>query len=115
MAGHGCCTLHWKLEDCGCGSSNHILPQDRVNVGGIRVFPARILLPLKAAMVRIVELDDKPGGGVPLLLPVNQNSPAAVGEAIECVDVMNKDNLCTDLQLQFFLEWCVLNAPGIVC
>ena len=95
MAGHGCCSLHWELENCGCGSSNHVLPEDRVNVGGLGVFPARVLLPPKAAMVRIMELDDKPAGGVPLLLPAYENSPAAVGETIKCVDIVDKHNLFT--------------------
>ena len=102
VAGNCAGALYRELKNCGSGSPDEILPEDRVNVGGLGVFPARVLLPPKAAMVRIMELDDKPGGGVPLLLPVYENSPAAVGETIQGVDVMNKDDLCTDLQVQFF-------------
>ena len=89
MAGHGCCSLHWKLEDCGCGSSNHVLPEDRVNVGGVRVFSAGVLLPLKAAMVRIVEFDNEPADGLSLLLHVNENSSTAVGETIQRINVVD--------------------------
>ena len=101
MTGHGCCSLHWKLENCGCGSSNHVLPEDRVNVGGLGVFPARVLLPLKAAMVRIVEFDNEPVDGLSLLLHVNEDSAAAIGETIQRVDVVDQDDLGVDLQLQF--------------
>ena len=101
MAGHGSGCLHWKLEDCGGGSSNHVLPEDRVNVGGLGVFPARVLLPLKAAMVRIVEFDNEPVDGLSLLLHVNEDSAAAIGETIQRVDVVDKHDLGVDLQLQF--------------
>ena len=60
MARDSCRTLDRELKNGGCGCSNQVLPEDRIYVGGIRVFPAGILLPLKAAMVRIVEFEDEP-------------------------------------------------------
>ena len=60
MARDSCRTLDRELKNGSCGCSNRVLPEDRIYVGGIRVFPAGILLPLKAAMVRIVEFDDEP-------------------------------------------------------
>ena len=82
MACYGFSSFYRELENCGCGCSNLVLPEDTVNVGGVRVFPARVFLPLKAAVVRIVELDNEPVDGVSLLLHINQNSTASVGEAI---------------------------------
>ena len=74
MACYGFSSFYWELENCGCGSSYMVLPEDRVNVGGVRVFSAGVLLPLKAAMVRIVEFDNEPVDVLSLLLHVNENS-----------------------------------------
>ena len=57
MAGNGCCSLHRELKDCGSGTADEVLPEDRVNVGGVGVAPAGILLSRHAAMVGVVELD----------------------------------------------------------
>ena len=114
MACYGFSSFYWELENCGRGCSYLILPEDTVNVGGVRVFPARVFLPLKAAVVRIVELDNEPVDGVSLLLHINQNSTASVGEAIQSVDVVGEHNLPSNLQVQFCLERRVLDASGIV-
>ena len=101
MACYGFSSFYRELENCGRGCSNLVLPEDTVNVGGVRVFPARVLLPLKAAMVRIVEFDNEPADGLSLLLHVNEDSATAIGETIQRVDVVDQDNLGVDLQLQF--------------
>ena len=94
MARDGRSSLHWELKNCGCGCSNIVLPEDRVNVGGLRVLPARIFLPLKPAMVRIVEFDDEPVDRLSLLLHINENPTTSIGETIQRVDVVHKDNFC---------------------
>ena len=114
MAGDGLSTFNRKLKDGGCGCSDLVLPEDRIYVGGLRVFPARVLLPLKAAMVGIVEFDHEPVDGLSFLLHINENSTASVGQTIKRVDVMDEDNLSVDLQLQDRLEGRVHDAPGIV-
>ena len=65
-------------------------------------------------MVGVVQLDQEAMCSVPLLLHVNEDTTAAVGETIRGVDVVNKHNLRVDLDLEDCLEWCVLDAPGIV-
>ena len=82
MARDGSSTFHWKLKDGGCGCSDQVLPEDRIYVGGIRVFSAKVLLSLKAAMFGIVEFDDKPMDGLPFLLHINKNSTASVCQTI---------------------------------
>ena len=106
--------LHRELENCGSGSSDEVLPEDGVNVGAIGAPPARIPLPRHPTMVGVVELDQEAVYRVPLLLYINENTSATVGETINRVDVMNKHDLGIDLQLQDCLEWCVLDASGIV-
>ena len=78
------------------------------------MFPARILLPLKAAMVRIVEFHDKPMDSVTFLLHINENSTTPVGETVKCVYVVDENDFCADLQIQDRLEGRVLDAPCIV-
>ena len=114
MTRDGRSSFHWELEHCGRGCSNKVLPKDRVNVGGLWMFPARVFLPLKSAMVRIVEFDDEPFDGLSLLFHINENSTASVGETIQRVNVVHKDNLCIELQLQDCLKWRVLDATRIV-
>ena len=65
-------------------------------------------------MVRIVKLDGEPVDAVALLLHIDEDSAASVGEAINCINVVNKDNLSADLQVQDCLKWCVLDTSGIV-
>ena len=100
MACDGGRTFHRKLKNGGCGCSDQILPEDRIDVGGIRVFSAKVLLSLKAAMFGIVEFDDKTMDGPPFLLHINKNSTASVCQTIQSVDVVDENNLCIDLQLE---------------
>ena len=65
-------------------------------------------------MVRIVKLDGEPVDAVALLLHIDKDSAASVGEAIKSVDVVDKNNLGTDLQLQFCLERRVLDTSGVI-
>ena len=115
MTRNGAGSLNWELENCGSGSSDEVLPEDGVNVGGIRALPARIPLPRHPTMVGVVELDQEAVYRVPLLLYIKENTSASVGETIDRVDVVNKHNLGIDLQLQDCLERRVLDASGIVC
>ena len=75
---------------------------------------ARILLSLKAAVVRIVKLDNESVDRFALPLYAYQDSTTSIGEAVNCVDVVDEDDLCVDLQLQFCLKRCILDAPGII-
>ena len=114
MICHSSSSSQGKLKNCGCGSPNEVLPEDGIDVGAIRVLPARISLPRPSTMVGVVQLDQEAMCSVPLLLHVNEDTTAAVGETIRGVDVVNKHNLRVDLDLEDCLEWCVLDAPGIV-
>ena len=110
MAGDGRGSFHWELEHCGRRCSKKVLPKDRVDVGGVWVFPARIFLPLKATVFRVVEFDNQPSDGLSLLLHINENSSAPVGETIQCVDIVHEYNLGVDLQVQDCLKRRILDA-----
>ena len=97
MACDGGSTFHRKLKDGGCGCSDQVLPEDWIYVGGVRVFSAKVLLPLKAAMFGIVESDDKPMDGVSFLLHVNKNSTASICKTVKCVDVVDENDFRADL------------------
>ena len=106
--------FHWKLENCGSGSSDEVLPEYRVNVGGIGTPSARILLPRHLTMAGVVKLDQEAVNRVPLLLYIDEDTTTTVSETINSVDIVNKHNLGIDLQLKDCLEWCVFDASGIV-
>ena len=82
MCHYGRCAFDRKLKHGRCGCPNEVVPKDRVDVGGLWVLGARIFLPLKAAMVRIVELDDQSVDGFALLLDTDEDTPTSIGEAI---------------------------------
>ena len=67
---------------------------DWVNVGCLGVSVARVFLSLEASMVRIVEFDDEPVDRLSLLLHINENPTTSIGETIQRVDVVHKDNFC---------------------
>ena len=87
---------------------------DWVNVGGIGVSVAWVLLSLLAAIVGIVQSHNKSLDSLASLLNVDQHSSAAVCQAIEGVDVVDKNHFRTNLQLQNSLEWSVFDATSVV-
>ena len=62
---------------------------DLVNVGALGVSVAGILLSSEAAMVRILELDHKSLDRFPRLFYSNQHSTAAIGQPVQCVNIVN--------------------------
>ena len=102
------------MKNCGCGSPNEVLPEDGINIGAIGVLLARIPLPRQPTMVGVFELDHEAMYRGPLLLHVNEDTTATVGETIDCVDVVDEHDLCVDLEFEDCLERCVPNASGIV-
>ena len=107
-------SLNWELKYCGSRSTNKVLPEDGVNVGGIGTPSARILLPRHLTMAGVVKLDQEAVNRVPLLLYINEDTTTTISETINSVDIVNKHNLGIDLQLQDCLEGCVFDASGIV-
>ena len=114
VAGNCAGALYRELKNCGSGSPDEILPEDRVNVGGIWTPSAGILLPRHPTMAGVVKLDQEAVNRVPLLLYINEDTTTTVSETINSVDIVNKHNLGIDLQLQDCLEGCVFDASGIV-
>ena len=55
---------------------------DGVNVGGLGELLATIPLPRHAPMFRVVQLDHQPPDGLAILLHINQDSSAAIGQPI---------------------------------
>ena len=76
---------------------------------------AGVLLSPEATMIRVFELDDK-SLGLPIssLFYCNQFSSAAVGQPIQGIDVVDKDDFTPDLQLQHSLEGGVPDAASVV-
>ena len=85
-----------------------------VNVGGLGVPVAGVLLSLKASMLRIVKSDHKSPDGLSRFLYINQNTSAAIGQPVQGVDVVDQDDLAANFELQDGLEWSVLDASSIV-
>ena len=78
------------------------------------MFGAGVLLPQEAAMVRIVELDHQSVDGLALLLHTDEDTPTSVGETIDRIYVVDKDNFRVDLQVQDCLKRCVLDTASVV-
>ena len=114
MGRYCCSSLERKLEDRSCSSSKKVLPEDRIDVGGLWVFLARVLLPVELPMVGIVESDDESLDALTSSLHIDQHSSAAVCQSIEGVHVVDKDNFSSNLQLEHSLKGCVLDAPSVV-
>ena len=104
-----------KLEDCGSGASQQVGPVDGIDVVGLGELLARVSLPCQAAMFRVVQLDDQPPDGLATLLHIYQDSSAAIGQPIQCVHIMDHDDLAAHLEPQFSHEGGVLYAACIVC
>ena len=85
-----------------------------VNVGGLGVPVAGVLLSLQASMFRIVKSDHKSPDGLSRFLYINQNTSAAICQPVQSVDVVHQDDLATDLELQDGLEGGVLNTSSVV-
>ena len=86
----------------------------RVNVGGLGVPVAGVLLSLQASMFRIVKSDHKSPDGLSRFLYINQNTSAAICQPVQGVDVVDQDDLAANFELQDGLEWSVLDASSIV-
>ena len=104
-----------KLKDGrSCGTHN-VSPANWVNVGCLGVSVARVLLTSKASVFRIIELDHKSLWlSLPSLFYVNQHSSAAVGQPIQGINVMDKDDVTPNLQLQHSLEGSIPDAASVV-
>ena len=88
---------------------------DGVNVGRIRIFVAGVLLSPEASMIRIVEPDHKSLNSLSCLFHSDQHPPAAIGQPVQCINVVDKNYVAPHLQLQLCHERGVLDAAGIVC
>ena len=110
VSSYGSSSSHRKLENCCSGASQEILPVDWVNVGGLGMSVAGVLLTLQASMFRIVEFDDKSLDGLPSLFYCNQHTSTAVGQTIQGVDVVDQDDVATNLDPQLSLKWSVADT-----
>ena len=110
VSSYGSSSSHGKLENCCSCTSQEILPVDWVNVGGLGMSVAGVLLTLEASMFRIVEFDDKSLDGLPSLFYVNQHTSTAVGQTIQGVDVVDQDDVAPNLDPQLILKWCVADT-----
>ena len=76
---------------------------------------AGVLLSPEATMLSVFELDDKSLG-----LPIssrfycNQHSSTAVGQPIQGINVVDKDDVTPNLQLQHSLEGSIPDAASVV-
>ena len=87
---------------------------DLVNVGGLGVSVAGILLSSELSMIRVFELDQKSFDRFPRLFYSNQNSTAAIGEPVQGVNIVHQDNFAPNLQLQLRQEGGVLDTACLV-
>ena len=110
VSSYGSSSSHRKLENCCSCASQEILPVDWVNVGGLGMSVAGVLLTLQASMFRIVEFDDKSLDGLPSLFYCNQHTSTAVGQTIQGVDVVDQDDVAPYLDPQLSLKWSVANT-----
>ena len=83
---------------------------DWVNVGGLGMSVAGVLLTLQASMFRIVEFDDKSFDSFPSLFYCNQHTSTAVGQTIQGVDVVDQNDVAPNLDPQLILKWCVADT-----
>ena len=110
VSSYGSSSSHRKLENCCSCPSQEILPVDWVNVGGLGMSVAGVLLTLQASMFRIVEFDDKSLDGLPSLFYCNQHTSTAVGQTIQGVDVVDQNDVAPNLDPQLILKWCVADT-----
>ena len=104
-----------KLKDGRSCSTHNVSPADWVNVGCLGVSVARVLLTSKASVFRIIELYHKSLWlALSSLFYVNQHSSAAVGQPIQGINVMDKDDVTPNLQLQHSLEGSIPDAASVV-
>ena len=87
---------------------------DLVDVGALGVSMAGILLSSEASMVRILKFDHKSFDRFPGLFYINQHSTAAIGQPVQCVYIVHKDNFAPNLQLQLCQEGGVLDTACLV-
>ena len=88
---------------------------DGVNVGRIRIFVAGVLFSPEATMIRIIESDHKSFDSLSSLFHSNQHPPAAIGQPVQCINVVDENDVAPDLQLQLCHERGVLDTASIVC
>ena len=69
----------------------------------------------EASMIRIIELDHKSLNSLSRLFHSNQNPPAAICQPIQCINVVDKNDVAPHLQLQLCHERGVLDTASIVC
>ena len=100
MGRHCCSSLERKLEDRSCSSTEKVLPVNRIDVGGLWVSLARVLLSVEAPVIGIVESDYESFDTLTSFLHIDQHSSAAVCQSIEGVHVVDKDNFGSNLQLE---------------
>ena len=110
VSSYGSSSSHRKLENCCYCASQEILPVDWVNVGGLGMSVAGVLLTLETSMFRIVEFDDKSLDGLPSLFYGNQHTSTAVGQPIQGVDVVDQDDVAPNFDPQLILKWCVADT-----
>ena len=104
-----------KLKDGRSRSTHNVSPEDWVNVGCLGVSVARVLLTSKASVFRIIELYHKSLRlALSSLFYVNQHSSAAVGQPIQGINVVDKDDVTPNLQLQHSLEGSIPDAASVV-
>ena len=110
VSSYGSSSSHRKLENCCSCTAQEILPVDWVNVGGLGMSVAGVLLTLETSMFRIVEFDNKSLDGLPSLFYVNQHTSTAIGQTIQGVDVVDQDDVAPNLDPQLSLKWCVADT-----
>ena len=66
-------------------------------------------------MIRIFEPDHKSSNSLSRLFHSDQHPPAAIGQPIQGINVVDKDDVAPDLQLQLCHEGSVLDTACIVC
>ena len=87
---------------------------DGVNVGCVRILVAGVLLSPEASMIRIIESDHKSFHSLSRLFHSDQHPPAAIGQPIQGINVVDKDDVTPNLQLQHSLEGSILDAASVV-
>ena len=104
-----------ELKNCCSCASQDVSPEDWVNVGCLGMSVAGVFLTAEASVFRILEPDHK-SLHLPLnsLFHINKHPSAAVGQPIQGVNVVDKDDVTADLQLQHSLEWGVPDSPRAV-
>ena len=114
MCSYSSGTAERKLENRRCGSTKEVLPIDWINVSGTGVSVARVFLSLLAAMVGIVESHNKSLDSFASLLYIDQHSSTAVCQSIKGIDIVDKDDFSSNLQLQHSLERSVFDAACVI-